>query len=117
MPEKRNIKLFFMDILESIENIKEYTQNMNYSDFKTDKKTRDAVVRNLEVIGEAAKSMPDEIKNKYSQVNWRAIIGMRDKLIHGYFGVSLQIVWETIKKDIPTLENQIKEIFKKMNGD
>lgn len=113
MPKKRNINLFFEDILEAIGSIKEYTQSMDYAEFLKDKRTRDAVVRNLEIIGEAAKNIPDEIKEKYPEVNWKATTGMRDKLTHEYFGVSNLIVWETITNDIPIFETQIKKIAKK----
>jgi len=112
MPKKRNINLFFADILEAINSIKEYTNDMGYEKFIQDKKTRDAVVRNLEIIGEAAKNIPDDIKEKYPEVNWKEMAGMRDKLIHEYFGVSNVIVWETIKNDIPMFESQIEKIIK-----
>ncbi len=112
MPKKRNINLFFEDILEAINSIKEYTRDMGYEKFIQDKKTRDAVVRNLEIIGEAAKNIPVDIKEKYPEVNWKEMAGMRDKLIHEYFGVSNVIVWETIKNDIPMFESQIKKIIK-----
>ncbi len=111
MPKKRDINLFFADILEAIGSIKEYTHGMGYEKFIQDKRTRDAVVRNLEIIGEAAKNIPDDVKEKYPEVNWKAITGMRDKLIHEYFGVSNPIVWETITGDIPAFEAQIKDIL------
>ncbi len=111
MPKKRNIKLFFVDMLEALQSIKEYTQDMDYGDFIKDKKTRDAVVRNLEIIGEATKNIPEEIKDKYPEINWKVIAGMRDKLIHEYFGVSNQIVWETITNDLPMFESQIEKIM------
>ncbi|CAG0999780.1 hypothetical protein METP2_03176 [Methanosarcinales archaeon] len=110
MPKKRDYNLFFMDILEAIGSIKEYTHGMSYKEFIQDKRTRDAVVRNLEIIGEAAKNIPEYVKENYPEVNWKAITGMRDKLIHEYFGVSNPIVWETIIGDIPVFEAQIKEI-------
>jgi len=111
MPKERDINLFFTDILEAIGSIKEYAHGMDYKTFIQDKKTRDAVVRNLEIIGEVAKNIPKFVKEKYPEVNWKAITGMRDKLIHEYFGVSNPIVWETITGDIPTFEAQIKEIM------
>ncbi|MBD3229209.1 MAG: DUF86 domain-containing protein [Candidatus Lokiarchaeota archaeon] len=113
MPKTRSIKLFFMDILEAIENIKLYIKNMEFDDFVVDKKTIDAVVKNLMVIGEASKNLPQIIRIKYPEVNWKGAIGMKDKLVHGYFGISVQIVWETIINDIPNFESQIKEIMKK----
>ncbi len=112
MPKKRNIVLFFADIIDAINSIKEYTQDIGYEEFLRDKKTRDAVVRNLEIIGEAVKNIPEDIKEKYPEVNWKEMAGMRDKLIHEYFGVSNVIVWETIKNDIPMFESQIGKVIK-----
>ncbi|MFX0097854.1 MAG: DUF86 domain-containing protein [Candidatus Hodarchaeota archaeon] len=111
MSKKRNIMLFFTDMIEAIDNIMTYTLNMDYDEFMKDRKTKDAVVRNLEVIGEAVKNLPKETRKKYSEVNWKAVSGMRDKLIHEYFGVSYQIVWETIKTDLPLFASQIKIIM------
>jgi len=85
---------------------------MSYEDFLRDRKTQDAVIRNLEIIGEAAKNLPSNIKERYPKIPWRALSGMRDKLIHAYFGVSLSIVWETIKNDLPVLKQQVESILK-----
>src|ERR1700741_3844559 len=108
----KNVKLFINDILEAIEKIEIYTQVMSYDQFIKDEKTKDAVIRNLEVIGEAAKNIPSTIKEKHPDINWKAISGMRDKLIHEYFGVSFPIVWETIKSDLPFFKAGIKEVLK-----
>ncbi len=88
---ERNILLFLNDVIEAIEKINTYTNNMTYEDFLKDEKTKDAVLRNLEVIGEATKNIPEAIKEKYKSVNWKAAAGMRDKLIHGYFGINFAI--------------------------
>lgn len=101
--------LFLEDILEAIERIEEYTGDMDFESFARDKKTFDAVIRNLEIIGEAAKNISADFKNDYPEINWRGIAGMRDKLIHGYFGVDPGIVWETIQKRLPELRDQLNK--------
>jgi len=77
--------------------------------FLNDKKTLDAVIRNLEVMGEAAKNISDDFKNENPEINWRGIAGMRDKLIHGYFGVDSLMVWKTIQKRLPELKDQLNK--------
>ncbi|TKX74484.1 DUF86 domain-containing protein [Halorubrum sp. GN11_10-6_MGM] len=96
------------DILDSVKKIKRYTRGMTYEEFTEDQKTVDAVLRNFEVIGEAAKNVPDNIRQEYDDVPWSEMAGMRDKLIHGYATVELQIVWATIQEEIPNLTTQIE---------
>jgi hypothetical protein len=86
---------------------------MSFGDFIRDEKTIDAVIRNLEVVGEAAKNVPEEIRQKYPQIPWKEVAGMRDRLIHAYFGVDLEIVWQTIVSDLPKLESELVKIIKK----
>jgi len=107
---KREWKLFVEDILESIELIESYVQNMELSDFTKDRKTIDAVVRNFEIIGEASKFIPDDIKTRYPEIDWKGIIGLRNRIAHEYFGISVSIIWDIIKKELPRLKNQIKLI-------
>jgi len=112
---KREWKLFVEDILESIELIESYVANMNFDDFKNDRKTIDAVVRNLEIIGEAARNISDEIKNKYQNVDWKGMIGLRNRIAHGYFGINLTIIWEILKQELPPLKEKMKQI-KELEG-
>ena len=89
---------------------------MNFDDFVKDKKTVNAVIRSLEVMGEAVKKIPKEIRDKYPDIPWKYIAGMRDKLIHEYHGVDLTIVWEVIEKEIPLLKPKFKEILDELKG-
>ncbi|WP_050033768.1 HepT-like ribonuclease domain-containing protein [Halorubrum halophilum] len=98
------------DILDGVAKIKRYTRGMTYEEFVDDPKTVDAVLRNFEVIGEAAKNVPDDIRQEYDDVPWSEMAGMRDKLIHGYATVELQIVWTTIQEEVPTLGAQIESV-------
>ncbi len=112
---ERDVKLFLCDILEAISKIEKFVEGMDYDSFVQDEKTRDAVVRNLEIIGEAAKNLPDEFKKEHSGIPWKAMAGMRDKLIHAYFGVSVSIVWETVKNDLPALKRQVKHLLDELD--
>ena len=98
------------DILDGVEKIKRYTREMTYEEFVEDPKTVDAVLRNFEVIGEAAKNVPDDIRQEYDDVPWSEMAGMRDKLIHGYATVELQIIWTTIQEEVPALGAQISSV-------
>jgi uncharacterized protein with HEPN domain len=84
---------------------------MEFEDFNRDRKTIDAVVRNLEIIGEASKNIPDETKILYQDIDWKGIIGLRNRIAHEYFGVSLTIVWNIIKKELPRLKKQMIQIL------
>jgi uncharacterized protein with HEPN domain len=110
---KRDWKLFVEDILESIELIENYVMNMDFEDFRNDRKTIDAVVRNFEVIGEAAKNIPDEIKSEFQDIDWKGMIGLRNRIAHEYFGISLTVVWTIVVQELPRLKDQMKQILKK----
>jgi uncharacterized protein with HEPN domain len=100
---KRDWTLFLQDMLESIGNIAQYTSGMSFQDFLKDTRTRDAVVRNLEVLGEAARRIPDDIRERYPEIPWAQIVGLRNRLIHGYFLVDYGIVWEIVQDELPQL--------------
>ena len=110
MPERSDIRLLCGDIAEAVERILRYTSDMTYDEFLADTRTQDAVTRNLEILGEAVKNLPEPFKQQYPEVPWRVIAGMRDTLIHHYFGVSLEIVWETAHSDIPRLKERLKAV-------
>lgn len=103
---------YLQDILDEISNIEEFVRGMSYKDFSSDKKTVNAVIRSLEVIGEASRKVPRAIKAKYKELPWKEMAGMRDKLIHEYFGVDLEIVWVVATEEAPPLKDSIKKIIK-----
>ena len=113
---KRSAKLYLDDILSSIANVEQYTKELSFEEFVYDRKTIDAVVRNLEIIGEAAKNLPEKITAQYPNIPWNRIISMRNKVIHEYFGVDVDILWETMQEDLPELRRQIKDIQKATNA-
>ena len=99
-------KVYLSHILDAISDIEEFMQDISEDKFFVNKEKQYAVLRALEIIGEATKNLSVELKTKNSDVDWKNIAGMRDKLIHAYFGVNLSLVWETIKKDLPKLKKQ-----------
>ena len=111
---KRTDKEFLLDIQEAIRRIELYIKGLNYQDFLQKIETQDAVVRNLEIIGEAVKNISLNLKEKYKDIQWREIAGMRDKIIHFYFGVNWDIVWQTVKDKLPQLKEKAENIFGEM---
>lgn len=110
---RKDPTIFLRHILESIEKIEEYTKGFTKEKFASSSKIQDAVIRNLEIVGEAAKSIPKDFTGKYPDVPWRKMAGLRDVLIHMYFGVDLDITWDVVKKDLPGLKEKIKTILEK----
>ena len=111
---KKEFSDYLEDILDSILKIENFVEGLSFEDFKDDDKTVFAVIRALEIIGEASKKISQQLKDGYPQIPWREISGMRDKLIHGYFGVDLRVVWDTIIIDIANLKPQIKKMLDEM---
>jgi uncharacterized protein with HEPN domain len=99
-------------ILDCIRKINEFSRGLTLKEFKTNELVQDAIIRNIEIIGEASKKISLETKQSYYKIRWKEISGMRDKLIHDYLGVDVTVVWKTIKEDIPALEKLINEINK-----
>jgi uncharacterized protein with HEPN domain len=97
------------DIIEAIEKINRYTRGINFDEWQQDEKTVDAVVRNIEVIGEAASHLPIEIQEQYQDIPWNMMKGIRNVLAHEYFGIDLKIVWKTVKKDLPGLKKLLQK--------
>lgn len=107
----KDFRVYIDDILECVHKIKIFTSGMSYNAFLDDIKTIDAVLRNLEVIGEAAKGIPENICQEISDIEWQKVIGLRNILIHKYSGVDLEIVWDIICQKLPLLEQRMQEIL------
>lgn len=113
---KRNIRLFIEDILNSIERIESFSRGLTKEGLYKNELKQSAIIRQIEIIGEAAKNIPDSFKNKNTSIPWKDIIGMRDVVIHGYFKVDIETVWKVIKKDLPILKKQILNIKKDLEN-
>lgn len=111
MSTEREVRDYLEDILQAIVDIRDFVADMDFQQFQADRKTFHAVIRNLEIIGEATKKVPDEIRNRQPSLPWNEMGAMRNKLIHEYFGVDLEIVWETIQQDLSALEAAVKDLL------
>ncbi|HXJ92168.1 MAG TPA: DUF86 domain-containing protein [Terriglobia bacterium] len=107
----RDYKVYAEDILESIRRIHEYTRGLSLDGLKKDLRTLDAVVRNLEVIGEAARNIPDQVRIAHSAVDWKNVIGLRNILAHEYFGIDADIIWDIIQNKLAGLRESVQRIL------
>lgn len=107
---KRPVELLVSDICEAVDRIKKYTGTMSLDELRTDQKTIDAVVRNLEIIGEAANRLPDDFKKDHPTIEWQKVIGLRNRIVHAYFGIDLQLVWQIIGKDLLLLRRSLSRL-------
>ena len=109
--KKRDTKLYVKDIVDSIKKIEQYTKGLTLEKFKKENLIIDAVIRNFEIIGEASKNIPEKIKAQYPGLPWKEMAGMRDKVIHEYFGVDFDIVWKTISTRLASLKKSLNNIY------
>ena len=111
---KREYYDYIKDIVDSINDIEEFVKGMEFGDFERDRKTINAVIRSLEIIGEAAKKIPERLRKKFPDIPWKEMAGMRDKLIHEYHGVDLEIVWTVIKEELPPLKPKFEKMLEEV---
>ena len=108
---RKDDSVYLRHVLDAIFRIEEYTQDITHENFLNSHLRQDGVIRQIEVIGEAVKKLSTELKGRHPEIPWKDVAGTRDKLIHDYFGVDLDAVWNTAKKDIPELKDEIREII------
>jgi uncharacterized protein with HEPN domain len=113
---KRVWRDYVADILSAVQEVEDFTRGMKYEHFAVDKKTVNAVVRSLEVMGEAAKRIPEDVRQRYPDVPWKRMTGMRDKLIHEYSGVDLEIVWGVVKTELPPVKPLVEQVFRDLEA-
>ena len=111
MPQ--DYKVYMEDILAAAEKVIRYTTGLSPENFVQDEKTFDAVIRNLEIIGEAVKNIPDDVRKQFPDIEWKKIAGLRDILIHEYFGIDVEIVWDVITNKLPSLKRDVREILER----
>jgi uncharacterized protein with HEPN domain len=110
--KSRDYRDYLQDILDAVNDIESFVDGMTYEEFIKDRKTLNAVVRSIEIIGEASKNIPETLKANCKELPWKQMAGMRDKLIHAYFGVDVETLWKAVKENIPSLKKAIQKMLK-----
>jgi hypothetical protein len=110
----RPARIRLEDLKQAMARVRQYTEGLTYDEFIEDEKTMDAVLRNLEVIGEAARNIPEELRGKYPDVEWHRMIGLRNIISHEYFGVDMQIIWEVATRNVPETEPLVADMLKRL---
>jgi len=110
--KKREYRDYLHDILDAVNDIEDFVEGVSFEQFEKDRKTLNAVVRSIEIIGEAAKNIPVDLREKYGKLPWKKMTGMRDKVIHAYFGVNTKTLWNTVKNDLPPLKQLVQKMLK-----
>ena len=111
MSNKKRPSKILDDMLDSLNQISKYTKDLTFDDFENSRMVTDATIRNLEILGEASKLLPEDIKNKYPDIPWRKIVAIRNKVIHEYGVVNLEIIWEIVRNELPTLKDKLQKIY------
>ena len=113
---RRDYSLFLKDIIQAMEAIEKFVEGMEFEELVEDDKTSSAVIRKFEILGEAARNIPNWMREKYPLIPWKRMVGMRDRLIHGYFGIDYELVWDAIKVEIPRIKLELEKILKELEG-
>jgi uncharacterized protein with HEPN domain len=109
--KKREYRDYLHDILDAVNDVASFVEGMSFEQFEKDRKTLNAVVRSIEIIGEAAKNIPVDMREKHGKLPWKKMTGMRDKVIHAYFGVNTKMLWNTVKNDLPPLRQLVQKML------
>ena len=111
----REYRDYLVDIIDAVEKVESFTKGMTFEVFEKDVKTTFAVIRAFEIMGEAVRKIPSSVRNKYKNIPWKEMAGMRNKLIHEYFGIKPRVVWKTIKQDLPSIKPHLQAILDDLN--